>query len=207
MMNPRKNLIIGCLVILIASTGFAQQQRPNIIAFGSDSPERGTTRVGYWNRAKNQGTGQFAIDHGRPIWKKEYEDVATFDKMTKGSTWRLGENFWTTLDTDMPLKIGGQNVPVGAWYLGVERSADGAQWNLVFIDPAKARGAHVDASEIQRAPVAFKAPLKFERVTESAQRLVINLEFKQAAIRDVTLRIRWGGLQLTAPVEVPPIEG
>jgi hypothetical protein len=207
-MNPQRKIFIACFVVLTAIAGVAQQQqRPNIIAFGSDSPERGTTRVGYWNRAKNQGTGQFAIDHGRPIWKKEYEDAGAFDKMTKGSTWRLGENFWTTFDTDIPLKVGGQSIPIGAWYLGVERSADGAQWNLVFIDPAKARAAHVDASEIQRAPVSFKAPLKFERVNEVAQRLVIGLEFKQQAIRDVTLRIRWGQFQLTAPVEVPPLEG
>jgi hypothetical protein len=29
-----------------------EQARPKIIAFGSDSPERGTTRVGYWNNER-----------------------------------------------------------------------------------------------------------------------------------------------------------
>ena len=130
---------------------------PPIVAFGSDSPERGTTRVGFWNTKKDMGAGQFAIDYGRPLWKADYEDTAKFDTFTKGKVYRLGSNFWTTLDTDMPLTVAGTQIPAGLWYLGLHRSADGATWSLVFIDPAKARAAHIDASEIGRAPVAFNS--------------------------------------------------
>ena len=193
--------------VLLACAAVAQaQQKPNIIVFGSDSPDRGTTRVGYWNRAKNHGAGQFAIDHGRPAWKKEYEDSGKFDTMTKGHIWRLGDNFWTTLDTDMPLTIAGKTVPAGVWYLGVQRSADGAQWSLVFIDPAKARAGHMDASKIDHAPVEFKAPLTLEQVTDSKDRVTIDLLYKAPEIRDVTLRIGWGKLQLSAPIKVPAVE-
>src|SRR5437667_8413465 len=101
-----------------------QKPRPKIVAFGSDSPERGTTRVGYWNNEKNQGAGQFAIDYGRPVWRKEYEDTANFDKMTKGKVYRLGSNYWTTLDTDIPLTVAGKSIPAGQWYLGLHRSED-----------------------------------------------------------------------------------
>jgi hypothetical protein len=202
--RTRGMLIAG---VLLACAAAAQaQQKPNIIAFGSDSPDRGTTRVGYWNRAKNHGAGQFAIDHGRPAWKKDYEDTAKFDAMTKGKVWRLGDNFWTTLDTDMPLTISGKTVPAGVWYLGVARSADGAQWNLVFIDPAKARAGHMDASEIDHAPIEFKAPLTLEQVTDLKDKVTIDLIYKEPNVRDVTLRIAWGKLQLSAPIKVPALE-
>jgi hypothetical protein len=185
-----------------AIQGQDNKPRPKIVAFGSDSPERGTTRVGYWNNEKNQGAGQFAIDYGRPVWRKEYEDTANFDKMTKGKVYRLGSNYWTTLDTDIPLTVAGKSIPAGQWYLGLHRSEDGASWSLAFIDPAKARSAHLDASEIERAPIAFKAPMKIES-GEMKEKLTIDLVFQRTNLKDVTLRIAWGKMQLSAPIQVP----
>jgi len=198
--------LVGSLLLLCVASALRAQEnkpRPKIIAFGSDSPERGTTRVGYWNNEKNMGAGQFAIDYGRPVWRKEYEDTANFDKVTKGKVYRLGSNFWTTLDTDMPLTVAGKTIPAGLWYLGLHRSADGATWSLVFIDPAQARAAHVDASEIERAPVAHKAPMTVEQSAESKEKLTIDLVFQKTNIKDVTLRIAWGKMQLSAPIQVP----
>ena len=196
------------VTLMLGLTGLvgAQDNKPApppIVAFGSDSPERGTTRVGFWNTKKDKGAGQFAIDYGRPVWKKDYEDTAKFDAMTKGNVYRLGSNFWTTLDSDMPLNIAGTQIPAGLWYLGLHRSQDGATWTLVFIDPMKARAEHVDASEIGRAPIAYKAAMTLEQATESKDKLTIDLVFKRANPKDVTLRIGWGKLQLSAPVQVP----
>lgn len=196
-------LATGFISVLQAQDTKPQKPRPKIVAFGSDSPERGTTRVGYWNNEKNMGAGQFAIDYGRPVWRKEYEDTAKFDAMTKGKVYRLGSNFWTTLDTDMPLNIAGKTIPAGNWYLGLHRSEDGAVWSLVFIDPAKARAAHVDASEIERAPVAFKAPMTVEQAAEAKEKLTIDLVFQRSDLKNVTLKIAWGKMQLTAPISVP----
>jgi len=208
-MNPMKSVLVGIIVLVCLGSlvqgqeNKPQKPRPKIIAFGSDSPERGTTRVGYWNNEKNQGAGQFAIDYGRPVWRKEYEDTANFDKMTKGKVYRLGSNFWTTLDTDMPLTIAGKTVPAGVWYLGLHRSEDGATWSLVFIDPAKARAAHVDASEIERAPISFKAPMSADAAGEMKEKLTIDLVLKKGDLKNVTLKIAWGKIQLTAPIQVP----
>ena len=187
----------------------AQENKPKplIVAFGSDSAERGTTRVGLWNTKKNMGAGQFAIDYGRPVWRKEYEDTAKFDQMTKGKVYRLGSNFWTTLDTDMPLVVAGKSIPAGLWYLGLHRSQDGATWSLVFIDPAKARAAHIDASEIERAPIAFKTTMTMEQASEMKEKLTIDLLFQQANPKDVTLKIAWGKLQFSAPIQVPVPQG
>lgn len=204
--GSRLTLLGMTLILGLSNLVGAQNNKPApppIVAFGSDSPERGTTRVGFWNTKKNVGMGQFAIDYGRPVWKKEYEDTAKFDAVTKGKVYRLGSNFWTTLDSDMPLTIGGTKVPAGLWYLGLHRSDDGATWSLVFVDPVKARADHIDAFEIARAPVAFKAPMTVETATELKEKLTIDLVFKKENLKDVTLRIGWGKLQLSAPVQVP----
>jgi len=123
--------------------------------------------------------------------------------MTKGKVYRLGSNFWTTLDTDMPLTISGKTIPAGIWYLGLQRSEDGATWSLVFIDPAKARAAHIDASEIERAPITFKAPMTVERAAEAKDKLTIDLVFQRGNLKDMTLKIAWGKMQLSAPIVVP----
>jgi Protein of unknown function (DUF2911) len=203
--SSRFAFVSFALLICFASVLEAQDKKPRplIVAFGSDSVERGTTRVGLWNTKKNMGAGQFAIDYGRPVWRKEYEDAAKFDQMTKGKVYRLGSNFWTTLDSDIPLVVAGKTIPAGQWYLGLHRSDDGATWSLVFIDPAKTRAEHMDASEVGRAPVAFKAPMTTEQVGEMKEKLTIDLLFQEANPKDVTLRIAWGKLQLSAPIQVP----
>jgi DUF2911 family protein len=203
---PRIAILAFAMALCLSSVLLAQdaqKPKPKVVAFGSDSPERGTTRVGYWNLEKDMGIGQFAIDYGRPVWRKEYENTAKFDEMTKGKIYRLGSNFWTTIDTDMPLKIAGKTVPIGSWYLGLHRSKDGATWSLVFIDPAKARAAHVDASEIVRAPIAFTIPINTDQTGEMKEKLTIDLVRQKENLKDVTLRIGWGKIQLSAPIEVP----
>jgi hypothetical protein len=207
-MSTRLALLGFALILCSGSVLHAQESKPKkpmplIVAFGSDSPERGTTRVGLWNTKKKGGAGQFAIDYGRPIWRKEYEDTTKFDAMTKGKLYRLGSNFWTVLDTDIPLTIAGKTVPAGAWYLGLHRSDDGATWSLAFIDPVKTRAAHLDASEIDKATVEFKVPMTTEQASEMKEKLTIDLLFQEANPKDVTLKISWGKLQLTAPVQVP----
>src|SRR5262245_6971008 len=206
MNRPKRMLLLLSLGVLLCCGAIAaaqQQQQPRVIAFGSDSPERGTTRIGYWDNVKNGGAGQFAIDYGRPVWKKDYEDTAKFDSMTKGQVWRLGSNFWTVLDTDTAIKISGKSVPVGSWYLGLKRSSDGASWSLAFINPAKVKSAMLDASEIGRAPIEFEAPMTLEKAGETKEKLVIDLVFDKSNIYQPSLTIAWGNLKLTAPIQVP----
>ena len=188
-------------VVFCAGTACAQNSKPEVQAFGSDKPdERGNTRVLYWHSVKNVPMGQVAIDYGRPLWKKEYE--AGLDMMTKGKIWRFGNNFWTSLDTALPLKIGGKDIAPGLYYLAVSRSADGATWNLAFIDPVKIRQAGLDAFMIDKAPVAFIVPIQFEKVTESADKLTVVLLPAKENIKNVTLKINWGTVQLSAPIQV-----
>jgi hypothetical protein len=112
----------------------------------------------YWDGVKNTSAGQLVIHHGRPTWRPEYDDPKNFDAMTSGKVWRLGKDFWTTLSTDLRLKVAGRDVAPGAYYLGAERSADGASWSLVFYEPAKVRVARIDASQIEKATQNNSSP-------------------------------------------------
>ena len=61
----------------------------------------------------------------------------------------------------------------------------------------------MDASEIERAPIAFKAPMTTEQAGDMKEKLTIDLLFQEANPKDVTLKIAWGKLQLSAPIQVP----
>jgi len=202
----KMRIALVTLVLLSFIPAHAQQSKPVVVAEGGQPDDRASARVLYWNTAKDGAAGQFAINYGRPVWKSVYEDPVKFDQMTKGKIWRMGSNFWTTLDTCLPLKISGRAVPAGYYYLGLRRSEDGSTWNLAFIDPAKVRAAHLDAFNIEKAPVLFEVPVSIATATTKPQKLAIELSYPKDNDRKVTLRIEWGTLALTAPIEVTVAE-
>ncbi len=197
-----KSIVVAGAFLSMVFPLLAQQQRPAMVAEDGTPQERGSARVLYWNTKADTAYGQFAIDYGRPVWRKEYDDTASFDKLTKGKIYRLGSNFWTVLDTHLPLRISGKEVSPGHYYLGLARSADGDKWSLVFIDSTKARSMHLDAFQIERAPVLFQVPMSVEPVTDRSEKLTITLSYTKVKPKDVKLAISWGKLRLTAPVEV-----
>jgi hypothetical protein len=199
----RCGLILLALLVLTPQPIEAQRQKRPLVAFDADQPdERGSTRILYWNEQTNTAVGELAINYGRPVWKKEYEDAAKFDGMTKGKVWRMGNNFWTVLDTNLPISIGGKKIAAGLWYLGLHRSSDGATWSLAVIDPEKARAAHVDPFEIERARVEFTIPMKTSAGSDSKELLTIILKHNQENPKEAVLQISWGKLALTATIEV-----
>ena len=189
-------------IVLFALSAPSQQPKKGIAAEGGDPDDRGSARVLYWNEDADAAAGQFAINYGRPVWKPVYEDRAKFDAMTKGKVWRLGSNFWTTLDTDLPLDISGTRVAAGSYYLGLKRSADGGRWSLAFIDIPPARKAHLDAFQIQKARVSFEAPMTTVKADSKAEKLTITLSHPKDDIKNVTMKVAWGTLALSAPVKV-----
>ncbi len=193
-------LLLGSMLTFALAT--VAQAPKGISAEGGDPDDRASARVLYWDEAKKAAAGQFAIDYGRPVWKKDYEDPAKFDAMTKGKVWRMGSNFWTSLDTCLPVSIGGRAVRPGYYYLGLHRSADGASWSLAFIDPGQVRQAHLDAFDIRQAQVAFEAPMSVEKAQGVVQKLTITLTYTKENQTNVTMRVTWGNLALTTPIKV-----
>ena len=189
-------------IVCLATAVQAQQAKPTIVAEGGGPDDCASARVLYWNQKTDSAAGQFAINYGRPVWKQVYEEPSQFDAMTKGKVWRMGSNFWTNFETQLPLSIGGKSVPVGYYYVGMHRSADGSQWSLAFIDPAEVRHAHLDAFEIRKARVKFEAPLSAAKAEGKAEKLTITFSYPKDNVKNVMLRVAWGNLALTAPVRV-----
>jgi hypothetical protein len=188
--------------ILLAAAVQAQQPKKGIVAEGGTPDDRASARVLYWDEAADGAAGQLAINYGRPVWKKDYEDAAKFDGMTKGKVWRMGSNFWTNLVTDLPLTIAGKDVPPGVYYLGLHRSADGSKWSLAFIDSAGARKEHLDAFDIRKAKVEFMAPMSVEKAESTADKLTVTQSYPKEDFKNVTLKVAWGNLALSAPIKV-----
>jgi len=195
------SFLVPAFALVLAMSAPAQQA-PKISAEGGGTDDRASARVLYWNNTANAAAGQFAIDYGRPAWKTQYDDPATFDKMTKGQVWRMGSNFWTALDTCLPLKIGGKSVEPDYYYLGVHRSANGASWSLAFIDPTAVRAAHLDAFQIQKAAIWFEAPISMAKAGFKADKLTITLSYPKEDLTHITMKLDWGNVELTAPIEV-----
>ena len=181
--------VASCLVMF--SPVFAQDTR----RLGGDSP-RVSTRMAY---VGSDSGGQFAIDYGQPEWKAEYE--AQFEALTKGKRWRLGNNFWTTLDTHLDLYIGGIPVKAGYYYLVLERS-ESDEWRLILLDPKIAREKRLFASMANQTSGGLEAPLKWEQVEETASKLEVRLIPDETDLNKTMLEIRWGKHKLTTSIEV-----
>jgi len=200
-----KRMSYALAFMVLAGTPFYAQQSSEVVALGGGRvAQRASARVLYSNRADNTFPGQFSISYGQPEWRSEYEDPTTFDQMTQGRVWRMGNNFWTVLDTNLPLRIAGREIAAGAYYLGIHRSEDGGTWSLAFMDPTKIRRARLDASEIHKATVDFMVPMTFLKAEEPAEKLAISLNTEE--LTDVTLKVVWGTLQLTTPIQVIGLE-
>ncbi len=199
----RGKLRISALALLVASTLWAQQDAKFAVGGGDPPDDRASARLLYWNETADQAAGQIAFNYGRPVWRKDYEDPATFDTMTKGKIWRMGSNFWSNLYTDLPITISGKSIKPGLYFLGLERSADGSSWSLAFIDPVKVRKAHLDAFQIRRAGVEFTAPMNSDVAgSDTVEKLTIVLTGVENDPKNVTLKVSWGHLALSAPVKV-----
>jgi hypothetical protein len=196
--------LVACLCwVVLVQGAYAGSQ---IAALGGGSSEEfGSTKVLYWDRTKgspeNGIIGGVAINYGRPNWRADYSDQERFDRLTKGRIWRFGKGFWTFLDTNVPLEMGERKIDVGHHYLGIHRSADGSKWSLAFIDPAKAREAHLDAFQIAEAPVDFRVPLQFSKASEHVDRLKVKLSYAMDKPERLKMVVAWGRLRLSAPIK------
>lgn len=76
------------------------------------SMERHSSRVLYFG---NGGiAGQYAVETGQPVWKEQYAaQIKNSAQVPDGRRVRMGNNFWSTIETTIDLEIGGAALPVG----------------------------------------------------------------------------------------------
>jgi DUF2911 family protein len=141
--------------------------------------------------------GQFLIEYGQPEWKDEYD--SQFEAMTKGKRIRFGKDFWTTLDTNLPLQISGKDVTPGYYYCALERSKDD-KWSLILLDPKTVQASKTAAFMTEKTTGGTAIPLTYEAAGTSADKLTVKLQPSDLDPKKAKLIITWGKHKLTAPI-------
>ena len=157
---------------------------------------RGNTRIFYW--FGDSSAGQVAIDFGRPRWRPAF---TKFLDEPSAQRWRLGENFWTTLDTNLPLTLGGVEVPVGQYYC-VLANPPGGGLQLVLLDPVEVRKQRLDAYEASETVGGLVVPLQRGTGEQVVGELEVELTMAAGAKDEGVLTIRFGREVCTAGVRM-----
>jgi len=163
-----------------------------IRVFKSTGP-RLSSRVLFWSGPG--AVGQVVVSHGQPAWRDGFAEKIESGEFV-GQRWRLGQDHWTTLDTDVPLLLDGVEIAPGHYYLVLRLDAD-QKAVLEVHDPAVARKMRLDASQPQRLPAGIDVGMAWRRVEDSAPNLAIAVNEGSDAVGSGTLTIRFGPHELS----------
>lgn len=186
------------LLVLLSTAALASAQvRQGAWTPVAESMDRGYSSISFWTYRDDGveiGGGRISVEHGKPSWPESLNDAGAFDAATLDKLWRLGNNKWTTLDTQLGLRFGDRVVEPGIYYLVLERpGAD--QWRLAFVDPAAVRPGYIDAWAAQarprEVPILFSVPLGYAEADRSEE-LDVTLGLDDGDMARGWLRIEWG---------------
>ncbi|MEZ5966603.1 MAG: DUF2911 domain-containing protein [Planctomycetota bacterium] len=140
--------------------------------------------------------GSVCIQYGSPTWKSEYDGMV---EQAKGKSFRLGKNFWTTLNTSSSLSISGTNIPAGAYYLGAHCDEKG-EFHLLVIDAKTADSKAWTPFNSAEWKPTYTCALKHGTSKTSVSNLSIGIEGEDPAA--LQLQVTWGTHTFSAPLEM-----
>lgn len=158
--------------------------------------ERRNTRIA-WFSGKGS-PGQIALDYSPVPWQAKYEAAFAAGKL-RGTKWRLGSDFWTSLDTSVDLVIGGVKVPAGYYYVTAEQR-DEQSFVLALHDASAVKKLHLDAFECQKLQGGIELPMQHVGGKDVAAHLEITLAADEKPNDHGSLTVRFGGHVLTATI-------
>jgi tetratricopeptide (TPR) repeat protein len=144
--------------------------------------------------------GQLAIDYGAPQWKDAFGEAIDNPKRI-GQRWRFGADFWTSLDTNVPLTIHGTEVPAGHYYLTITHQGD-RKFVLNVLDPKVVRKYRIDPYLAHLTKGGTEVALDHQLADAVAERLQIELQIDPVKKSKGRLVVRFGPHTLTAPLQV-----
>jgi hypothetical protein len=144
------------------------------------------------------GRQAFALlDHSQPSWNAGR--TAAAQQIKKGGRWRLGQDWWTTLDCNAPLSLGGRKLAAGTWHLSLKKTGDDA-WSLVCTPAGDDVGAQLDAFGAEQSKPVVEVALVAGATAAKAEALKIQFVAEGAAQK---LTISFGDRELSTPVAAP----
>ncbi len=159
----------------------------------NQSSDRKSTRAAMFSNTG--GKGEIHVSWGPVEWKDEYEAHIKSEKVT-GKRWRLGADFWTTLDTNLPMTFGKTTVAPGYYYLTVEKRADG-QFVLNILDPVEVRKSMLDAFQSGVTKGGMEVTLTHD-AGEVAKSLTMSMAIDESDKTKGTYTVRFGAHKLSA---------
>ena len=166
-----------------------------------ETSTRGNARIFYWGG--DRSAGQLTIDYGQPVWKDAYD---TQIDAQRGVRWRLGQNFWTNLDSNIDFKAGDVEVLAGYYYLVLERTQEDA-FLLWLLDPVEIRDAHLDSFHAARTTGGLALPLAHREVATKSGALTMRLDVDAPRKDGAKLVIQFGRHELSADLTLVPERG
>ncbi len=160
--------------------------------------DRRRNRVAWFTRTSLPA--QVSIEYAAVPWLPEYEAKVSAEE-NFGKKWRLGADFWTTLDSSAAMRLGGVDVPAGYYYLTLEQR-DADTFVLALHDPAAVKRQRVDAWQAGKLQGGIEVPMRRAALASAAAKLAIALEIAKETQDRGTLCIRFGGHELAAVAEV-----
>jgi tetratricopeptide (TPR) repeat protein len=162
------------------------------------SSDRQSTRATYFDG--NSSPGQLAIDYGSPKWLDKYKGILKNQKYIN-RRWRFGTNFWTNLDTNIPLTIAGQEIGAGLYYLTLTHQGSG-KFALNVIEPEAVRKYRIDPFVAHLTKGGTDVELTHEVLDDIAEQLDIKIKVNKKKPSEGNLVVRFGPHKLTAPMKI-----
>lgn len=179
--------------VLEAAAAAGERSGGQEVMLFNQSSDRMSSRAAMFSNTG--GKGEIHLSWGPVEWKEEYEKAVAGDKMT-GKRWRLGADFWTTLDTNLPMTFGQTTVAVGYYYLTVEKKASG-EFVLNVLDPVEVRKALMDAFQAGATKGGLEVPLKHQTTEKAAEKLTMSVTIDDADKTKGEIAIHFGTHRLT----------
>lgn len=142
---------------------------------------------------------EVTFDYTPSTWKDRFDEV--LDTMD-AAAFPFGGGGYANLDTNVPLRVGGLEVPVGLHRVGLRRSGQG-QWFLTLLSAERARESDSVPGEGIVTPIDLAIPLQVADLeVEQAADPLLRVDFvpDSRQLGRSHLRIRWFRRQ--ADVEV-----
>ncbi len=137
------------------------------------------------------------VDHGSVNWREDFtKDIA---KLSSGARWRLGANWWTSLDTRVDLRLGEVSLPAGRWHLLLVRGKRKDEWNLACLPVADTLRAGLDPLSAAATKGGIIVPLT--AVSDSPPLSELSIAFA-ASPTGTELVLRFGPYGLTTPARM-----
>lgn len=200
-------VLLAIAIVLTLSLAVSAQH----MTFGGGTDgldRRESTWIAYFDQPGGRFVGGFTINYNKVVWQERYAEE--LDTILRGSIWRMGKHFWSTLDTNLGLELAGVRIPAGYYYLGLSRDEEGT-FHLAVIDAQNAQKARLDAFNIADADVRYSVPLTLEQTDSVEDALTIffsverkdpSVPYEAGIVTDALLTIAFGDVRLKAPVKV-----